>query len=60
MKVLDNLVYTIVQPCLDYIRDEAVETAPTEDQCLLVGMLRILKVCLNEIAGIWSPEHDKK
>jgi dynein heavy chain len=43
------------------VRDEATETAPTEDQCLLVGMLRIFRVCLKifENDNTWE-QYDKK
>lgn len=60
-KTLDSLVYTIIQPLIDYIRDEATETAPTEDQCLVVGCLRILRVCLKifEVDSTWD-NYDKK
>jgi len=44
--VLDNLVYIVVQPCIDYIRTEAKETAPTEDQCMVVGLLRIWRALM--------------
>ena len=46
IKILDTLVLTLVQPMIDYVRDDATETAPTEDQNLLVSCLRILRVCL--------------
>jgi dynein heavy chain len=45
-KVLDSLIHTIIQPCLDFVRNQAKETAPTEDQCMLVGCLRILRALL--------------
>lgn len=46
-KVLDNLVEIIVQPVIDNIRSEQKEEAPTEDQNLVVSMLRILRALLN-------------
>lgn len=45
-KVLDQLIEVVIQPCLDYIRNEAKETTPTEDQCLVVALLRIWKALL--------------
>ena len=43
VKVLDAVVDIIVQPTIDYLRNECAESAPTQDQCLVVGMLRILR-----------------
>ena len=31
VKVLDSLVMTLAQPCIDYVRNECKETTPTED-----------------------------
>ena len=45
-KVLDNLVYTLVQPVIDHVRKDSVEEAPTEDQNLIVSQLRILRTLL--------------
>lgn len=41
LKVMDQLMMTIVQPCLDWIRTEGKETTPTEDQNLVVSLMRI-------------------
>jgi dynein heavy chain len=32
-----------VQPCIDFVRNEAKEQTPTEDQNLVVSLLRILR-----------------
>jgi dynein heavy chain len=45
-KVLDTLVLTLVQPVIDHVRKEAVEEAPTEDQNLVVSLLRIYRTLL--------------
>jgi len=45
-KVLDNLVLTLVQPVIDFVRKEAQEEAPTEDQNLIVSLLRIMRTLL--------------
>jgi dynein heavy chain len=39
-------VYVVVQPCIDYVRNEAKETTPTEDQNLVVSMLRLWRALL--------------
>jgi dynein heavy chain len=46
VKVLDNLVEIVVQPTIDNLRSEQKEEAPTEDQNLVVSMLRILRAML--------------
>jgi len=46
-KVLTTLVDTLVQPCIDYVRNDAKEQSPTEDQNLVVSMLRIWRALLN-------------
>jgi dynein heavy chain len=46
IKVLDSLVYTLVQPLIDYLRFESKEQTPTEDQNLVVSCLRILRALL--------------
>jgi dynein heavy chain len=45
-KVLDQLINVVIQPSLDYIRQQAKETTPTEDQCLVVALLRIWRALL--------------
>jgi hypothetical protein len=30
-KIFDNVMYTLVQPIIDYVRNEAKECTPTED-----------------------------
>jgi dynein heavy chain len=46
IKVLDHLVYIIVQPTIDYLRSDLKETAPTQDQNLVVSLFRILRSLL--------------
>jgi len=50
-KYLDQLVGIIVQPCIDFIRKEAKEQSPTEDQCLVVGCFRIWRALLTVFDG---------
>jgi len=50
-KVLDNLINIIVQPCIDYVRNDAKEQTPTEDQNLVVSCLRIWRALLNVFDG---------
>ena len=46
IKVLDSLVYTLVQPLINYVRKETKEQTPTEDQNLVVSCLRIWRALL--------------
>jgi hypothetical protein len=46
-KVIDALIYTIVDPVLEFVRKECVEESPTEDQNLLVSCLKIFRSLLN-------------
>ena len=46
IKCLDNLMYIITQPCIDYVRNECKETTPTQDQNLVVSLLRLMRALL--------------
>jgi dynein heavy chain len=46
IKVLDQLVNVVIQPTLDYIFAHTKVTTPVEEQCLVVGMLRIWRALL--------------
>ena len=46
IKVLDQLVNVVIQPTLDYIYAHTKVTTPVEEQCLVVGMLRIWRALL--------------
>ena len=39
-------MYIVVQPCIDYIRKECKETTPTQDQNLVVSLLRLWRALL--------------
>jgi dynein heavy chain len=41
LKTINTLVDVIVQPCMDFVRNDCVETTPTLDQNLVMSMLRI-------------------
>jgi hypothetical protein len=43
-KVLDSLILVIVDPILEFLRDECLEESPTEDQNLVTSMMRIMKI----------------
>jgi hypothetical protein len=61
--VLDNLVRIIIQPTLDYIHKECKVTTPVEEQCLVVGLLRILRALLkvfDEESYFEEKKQDKK
>jgi dynein heavy chain len=45
-KIFDNVMYTLVQPIIDYVRNEAKECTPTEDQNLVVSLLRLWRALL--------------
>lgn len=45
--MLDSLIFTLVDPIINFVRKECVEETPTEDQNLLVSCLRILRSLLN-------------
>ena len=59
-KVLDQLFAVVVQPCIDFIRHEAKEQTPTEDQNLVVSLLRILRSMLKEYDDNQVKDSDKK
>lgn len=46
IKVLDGLFSVVVQPCIDFVRQECKEQTPTEDQNLVTSLLRILRSLL--------------
>jgi dynein heavy chain len=46
IKVLDQLVNVVIQPTLDYVFGHTKVTTPVEEQCLVVGMLRIWRALL--------------
>jgi dynein heavy chain, axonemal len=60
LKVFDNIIEVLVQPCIDYVRHECKEQTPTEDQCLVVGLLRIWKALLFEAFGENGPKVDEE
>lgn len=47
VKALDSVVDVIVQPTLDYLRGSCAEYAVSQDQNLVVSMLRILRTLLS-------------
>ena len=55
-------MYIVVQPCIDYIRKEAKETTPTEDQNLVVSLLRLWRALLKcyDDESIYPSPLDKK
>ena len=62
-KVIDNLINTLVDPILAYVRSDCVEETPTEDQNLVVSCLRIFRALLSCFDGENFYEqyrHDKK
>jgi dynein heavy chain len=61
IKTLDTLVNTIVQPLIDFVRRECKETTPTEDQNMVVSMLRILRALIKPFdQETFYNERDKK
>ena len=52
LKTINILMDVLVQPCIDFVRGECHETTPTQDQNLVMSLLRIwrglLKVFDNE------------
>lgn len=60
LKVLDSLFSVVVQPCIDFVRHEAKEQTPTEDQNLVVSLLRILRSMLKVFDEGTYTEADKK
>jgi dynein heavy chain len=59
-KVIDQLVNVVVQPCIDYVRNECKEQTPTEDQCIVVGFLRIMTAMLRPFSEGHHADADKK
>ena len=61
IKVLDSLILVIVDPILNFIRAECQEESPTEDQNLVVSMMRIMRVLFKcwEDEAFYS-QYDKK
>lgn len=59
--MLDSLILVIVDPILQFIRAECVEETPTEDQNLVVSMMRIMRVLFKcwEDPEFYS-QYDKK
>jgi len=47
LKNFDELIEVVVQPCLDFVRNQAHETTPTDDQTLVQGLLRLWRSLLN-------------
>jgi dynein heavy chain len=41
LKNIDELVDVVVQPCIDYIRNDCHEITPTDDQSLVQALLRL-------------------
>jgi hypothetical protein len=46
LKIIDSLIYTLIDPILAFIRKECSEETPTEDQNLVVSCLRIFRSLL--------------
>ena len=47
LKVINELGDVIIQPCLDYIRSDCVETTPTQDQNIVQSLLRIWRALMS-------------
>ena len=56
VKTLDQCIDVIVQPTLDYLRSSCVENAKSQDQNLVVSMLKILRTLL----GIFDDESGER
>jgi dynein heavy chain len=59
-KVIDQLINVIVQPCIDYLRNECKEQTPTEDQNLVVSMLRLMTAMMKCFTEGVHADADKK
>jgi dynein heavy chain len=61
-KIFDQVMYVVVQPCIDYVRKEAKETTPTEDQNLVVSLLRLWRALLKvyDDENVYPSPLDKK
>jgi dynein heavy chain len=46
LKNIDELIDVVVQPCIDYIRDDCQEVTPTDDQSLVQALLRLWRSLL--------------
>jgi len=60
LKVVDHLIEVIIQPLLDFVRKQAKEQTPTEDQNLFISMTRIMRALLNVFDDGVYAEADKK
>lgn len=45
-KQIDELMDVVVNPCLSFLRNSAAEGSPTQDQSLVVSLLKIWKSLL--------------
>lgn len=60
-KIIDALIYTVVDPLLTFVRTECSEETPTEDQNLLVSCLKIFRSLLGVFDNdAFMGQHDKK